>query len=119
MARGKNAAASPSGTSNRVTTSTGAKVVAMSELRRAVEVRSGPLLVIMARRPVVPGLVVGVLVLAGLLLHGLPGALLLLLLAVLVAWLTYLAWPALRAPARVPRLAVLILLLTAAVIRLR
>ncbi len=90
----------------------------MSDLRRAVELRSGPLLVIMARRPVGPGLVVGVLLLAGLLLHGPAGALLLMVLAALVAWLTYVAWPALTAPARVPRLAVLALLLGAAVTRL-
>lgn len=84
------------------------------ELRSRVEQRSGPLLVVLGGlpRPTV-GLAVLAL-LAGVTLLPLgPAALCLVVLAALLAWLSYLCWPALAARDRVVRvlgLAVLLVL---------
>ena len=55
--------------------------------------------------------VVLVLALVGLLLPGWPGAIVLLVVGVLAAWLTALSWPALGPGARAARLLILLLLL--------
>ena len=87
-------------------------------LRRDLEHRSGPALVVVGRLPTaVPFVVVLALLLGGLALHGPVGALLLLALAAVVGWITYLAWPALQPGARGLRALVLALLLVAAVSR--
>jgi len=74
-------------------------------LRRAVERRSGPVLVLLSQQPkvLIPVLSI-VLLVAGLALPGLLGAAFLLLLLVLVGWLSYLSWPVIVGPARLVRL---------------
>ena len=73
--------------------------------RRTVEQRSGPLLVFLSQQPklLVPVVSV-VLLIAGLALPGVLGAVCLLLLALLVGWLSYLSWPVVVGPARAVRL---------------
>ena len=81
----------------------------MPPLRASVERRSAVLLAWLSLRPklLLPGLVVGLLLLAGL-LPPLASALCLLPVLVLVGWLSYLSWPALDGRARVLRLLVLV-----------
>ena len=81
----------------------------MPPLRTSVERRSAVLLAWLSLRPklLLPGLVVGLLLLAGL-LPPLASALCLLPVLVLVGWLSYLSWPALDGRARVLRLLVLV-----------
>jgi hypothetical protein len=83
--------------------------------RRAVERRTGPLLVVLSRQPklLVP-LVAAGLLLVSLFLPGRLAAVPLVLLLLLVGWLTYLSWPVLDGAARTLRLVVLgmVLLLT-------
>lgn len=75
-----------------------------SSFRRRVELKAGPLVVLMAKLPrVVPFVVVLGLLVAGLLVGGGLGALLLGVLAVLLALLLFLAWPALEPQGRVIR----------------
>jgi hypothetical protein len=77
-------------------------------------------LVLLAQLPrVVPFLLVFGLLLGGLLVPGAVGAGLLLLLAALLGWLLFLAWPALAAQHRVLRLGVLLLLVLSVLSRLR
>lgn len=79
--------------------------------RRRVETAAGPLVVVLARLPrIVPFLVVMALLLAGLFLQGVVGALLLLALTAGLAVLLALAWPALEPGARLLRLAVVALI---------
>ena len=86
--------------------------------RRTLELRSGPLLVLLGRAPkAVPFLLVAALLVGGLSLHSAVGGLLLLVLAAFAGWVTYLAWPVLRPPARALRVLVLLLLVGAAVAR--
>jgi hypothetical protein len=81
-----------------------------SPLRRAVERRStGPLTWLATRPRWVPFVLVLVLLLGGLLAPPVVGAVLLALLALGLAWLTYLAWPKLAASGRITRLIVLVL----------
>ena len=88
-------------------------------LRRGLELRSGPALVLLGRLPrAVPFLVVLALLVGGLALQGPAGALLLLLLAAFAGWVTYLAWPVLVPGARSVRVLVLVLLVGAAASRL-
>lgn len=87
--------------------------------RRTVELRSGPALVLLGRAPkALPFLLVVVLLVGGLALHTVIGALLLLALLAFAAWVTYLAWPVLQPPARAVRVLVLLLLAGAAAVRL-
>ncbi len=65
----------------------------------------------------VPLLAVLALVLAGLYTPAAVGAALLVLVALVVGWLSYLAWPALPPAGRLVRLAAPVLLLVAAVVR--
>ena len=83
----------------------------MSPLRRAVERRSGPVLVLLSRqhRAVVPVLS-AVLLLLGLFLPPPAGLPFLLVLLAFIGWLTYLSWPVLLPGARAVRCAVVALL---------
>jgi Family of unknown function (DUF6703) len=83
--------------------------------RDRVEQRSAAALARLSRFPAWLPLVVALaLTVAGLLIPGPLGALLLLVLAALLGWLGYLSWPALGGSARVVRLLVLALILAAA-----
>lgn len=91
----------------------------MSTFRRRVELRAGPALVLASRLPkVVPFLVVGGLLLAGLMTTGGVSAALLLLLAALLGTLLFLAWPALPQQGRLLRLTVVAMVAATAVGRL-
>lgn len=74
--------------------------------------RGRALLLLLARlpRPAVLLLTLG-LVVAGLFLPGLPGAVLLLVVSLLLAWLLGVAWPVLAPAARVPRVLTVALVL--------
>jgi hypothetical protein len=81
-----------------------------SELRRAVERRSAAPLTWLSTRPRwLPFLLVLALLLGGLFAPPAIAVVLLLALALLVAWLTYLAWPKLEPTGRLSRLLVLVL----------
>ena len=88
-------------------------------LRRRVERRSGPLLVILSGLPrlLVP-LVSLALLISGLSLPAGYGVGCLGLLALLVGWLSYLSWPVVHVQARLVRLATVALVLLALVSRL-
>ncbi len=88
-------------------------------LRRSVELRSGPVLVLLSRQPklLIP-IVSLVLLIGGLALGGPAGAVLLLLLLLLVGWLSYLSWPAVPPPARAVRLVTLGLIAAVLVVQL-
>lgn len=78
--------------------------------RRRVELRAGPVLVVLGRLPkIVPFAVVLGLLVAGLLVGGPVGALLLGILALLLAVLLFLAWPALQPQPRFLRLLIVAL----------
>lgn len=89
-----------------------------SPLRATVERRSAPLLLWLSSRSKVllPALVV-VLLVAGLAAPATYGAPLLLLLALVLLWLSYLSWPALDGRARALRTGVLLLVLAVALQR--
>lgn len=80
-------------------------------LRRAVEQRSVAPLAWLATRPRwLPFLLVLALLVGGLFAPPALGAVLLVVLAVLLGWLSFLSWPRLQPGAKVARLAVLALL---------
>ena len=82
-----------------------------SPLRRAVERHSGVPLAWLATRPRwVPFLLVLALLVGGLFAPPLIGVVLLVLLALLMGWLTFLAWPRLPIGGRLARVAVLVLI---------
>ena len=82
----------------------------MSTLRRRIELKAGPLVILLARLPrAVPFLIIAGLLIAGLVFQGIAGALLLSLLALLLVTLLVLSWPALLPPARFLRLLVVAL----------
>jgi hypothetical protein len=88
--------------------------------RAALERASLPLLARAARLPrAVPFLVLLALVVAGVLVGGPLGAVLVGLVALAVAWLLALAWPALTGVERLGRVAVLLLAVALAVVQLR
>ena len=89
-----------------------------TSLRRSVERRSGPLLVVLSGLPklLVP-LVSLALLIGGLSLPVAYGVGCLGLLALLVGWLSYLSWPVVHAQARMVRLATVALVLLALVSR--
>ena len=79
----------------------------MTTFRKSFERRVGPLVVLAGNLPkAVPFLVVGALLVAGLLVQGVVGAVLLLVLAALLGALLVLSWPALQPNARLLRAAV-------------
>lgn len=87
----------------------------MTSLRRRLELKTGPLVILLHRMPrVVPFLLVAALLLAGLGLKGVAGALLLLVLAAFLGLLLLLSWPVLPANARLLRLATLALVVATA-----
>jgi hypothetical protein len=89
-----------------------------SPLRRAVERRSaGPLTWLATQPRWVPFVLVLALLLAGLFTPPVIGAVLLGVLALLLGWLTYLAWPTLDAGGRLTRLVVVAIVLYALVAR--
>lgn len=78
----------------------------MSTLRTAVEKASLPLLTRLSALPrLVPFLIVLVLMVAGILIPG-WGFVLVLLVALFLGWMLFLAWPRLAPPERMMRLAV-------------
>ena len=82
--------------------------------RRALEKRSGPVLVLLSGMPraIVP--IVSVLLLIGGLALPVPiGVACLAVLAAFVGWLTYLSWPAIVGPARAVRVVTFALILFA------
>ena len=82
-----------------------------SPLRRAVERHSGVPLAWLATRPRwVPFLLVLALLVGGLFAPPLIGVVLLVLLALLMGWLAFLAWPRLPIGGRLARVAVLVLI---------
>ena len=87
-------------------------------LRRSVERRSVPVLLWLSSRPKVllPALVV-VLLVGGLAAPPAYGVPLLVVLALLLLWLSYLSWPALDGRARALRVAMLLLSVVAVVQR--
>ena len=88
--------------------------------RQALERASLPLLTRVARLPrAVPFLVLLALLVAGVLVSGSLGAVLIGLVAVIVAWLLVLAWPALSGVERLGRFAVLLLAVALCVVQLR
>ena len=88
----------------------------MPSLRRTVELKAGPLVVLLARLPrIVPFLVIAALLVGGLVVQGVVGAVLLGALALLLVTLLFLSWPALHTQARVLRVAVVLLLTARAV----
>jgi hypothetical protein len=88
-------------------------------LRGDVERRSGPVLVWLSTRPRVLLPLASLLLLIGGLAAPLPVALpMLLVLLALVAWLTYLSWPAVHGTARLLRVATLGLVALAGALRL-
>jgi len=92
----------------------------VTSFRRRVELKAGPLVVLLHRMPrVVPFLLVAALLLAGLGLKGVAGGVLLLVLAALLGLLLVLSWPALQPPARLLRVATVALVVGAALNYLR
>ena len=91
----------------------------MGTLREVVERRSGVLLAWFSQRPrlLLPGLVLGLLLLAGL-LPAVAGALCLVPVVLLVGWLSYLSWPVLDGRGRLLRVLALALVVGLAVDRL-
>jgi hypothetical protein len=90
-----------------------------TRLRGAIERRSAPLLLALRGLPGwAPFLLVLALLLAGLFAPAPIGAGLLTVVALLIGWLSYLAWPALPPTERMVRVAVPALVLVAAVGRL-
>lgn len=90
-----------------------------SPLRRAVERRSTAPLTWLATRPRwLPFVIVLVLLLGGLFLPAAIAVVLLAVLVLFVAWLTYLAWPKLDSSGRLTRLLVLVLVLYVAATRI-
>ena len=87
-------------------------------LRRTVERRSAPVLLWLSSRPKVllPALVV-ILLVGGLAAPPAYGVPLLVVLALLLLWLSYLSWPALDGAARALRVAMLALSVVAVVQR--
>jgi hypothetical protein len=85
--------------------------------RRKLEQQAGPVVVLVSRMPrFVPFLVVAVLLVAGLVLKGVVGAVLLLVLAALLGVLLALSWPALQPGPRALRLFVVALVVLRAVL---
>jgi len=92
----------------------------VTSFRRRVELKAGPLVVLLHRLPrAVPFLLVAALLLAGLGLKGVAGAVLLLVLAALLGLLVALSWPVLQPSARLLRVATVALVVAAALNYLR
>lgn len=88
-------------------------------VRRVVEKRSAPVLVLLTQqhKAVVP-LVSVLLLLGGLALPVPVGVTCLVVLAAFVGWLTFLSWPAIVGPARAVRVVTFLLIVVAVITRL-
>jgi hypothetical protein len=79
-------------------------------LRTTIERASAPTLVRLSRLPrMVPFIVMLALIVAGLVIHGPVGFVLIMLGVLFLVWLLYLGWPALARVERLMRLAVVVL----------
>ena len=86
--------------------------------RRAVERRSAALLVYLHQLPRwVPPVVLAALLLTGLTVHGIGGAIALAAVALVLVWLAVVSWPSLSPAGRVVRLLVTALVIGAAVVQ--
>jgi hypothetical protein len=86
--------------------------------RRAVERRSAALLVYLHQLPRwVPPVVLAALLLTGLTVHGIGGAIALVAVALVLVWLAVVSWPSLSPAGRVVRLLVTALVIGAAVVQ--
>ena len=86
--------------------------------RRTLERRSAPGLLWLSSRPkLLLPMLVAVLLIGGLAAPPVPGSALLLVLALLLGWLSYLSWPALDGRGRAVRAAMLALIAVALVQR--
>ena len=89
-----------------------------SPFRTAVERRSAVVVVFLRKLPrLVPGLLVIGIVATGLLAPPVAGGVALLVAALLLAWLAFLTWPAMPAPGRILRLAVVAMVVAYAIVR--
>jgi Family of unknown function (DUF6703) len=85
-----------------------------------VETRSArPMVLLHQFPPWAVAVVLAGLMMAGLALHGPAGAAALALLAIILGWFGYLSWPRLGPAGRLLRVAVLVVMLTVAVIQAR
>ena len=92
----------------------------MRSWRDGLERRSQPILLALARQPRwLPAAVVAALLLAGLFVPGVVGAVLLLLLVGVLAWFFALSWPAVHGAPRTMRVITIALLLIVAIAKLR
>jgi hypothetical protein len=88
-------------------------------VRRRIDQASLPLMTRLSRLPrPVPFVILLALLVAGVLIGGVTGFILMTLGAVFIAWVLYLSWPQLSGSERIMRLAVLLLAVAMAVTRL-
>lgn len=88
-------------------------------MRRRIDHASLPLMTRLSRLPrLVPFVILLALLMAGLLIGGVTGFILMALGAIFIAWVLYLSWPQLSGSERIMRLAVLVLAVAMAVTRL-
>jgi len=88
-------------------------------VRHRIDHASLPLMTKLSRLPrLVPFLILLALLVAGVLISGQVGFVLMSLAAIFVAWVLYLSWPRLSGSERIMRLAVLLLAVAMAVVQL-
>ena len=88
-------------------------------VRSRIDHASLPLMTKLSRLPrLVPFLILLALLVAGVLISGQVGFVLMSLAAIFVAWVLYLSWPRLSGSERIMRLAVLLLAVAMAVVQL-
>ena len=88
-------------------------------LRQRIDHASLPLMTRLSRLPrLVPSVTLLALLVAGVLIGGPVGFVLMALAAVFVAWILYLSWPGLSSSERIMRFAVLLLAVAMAVVQL-
>ena len=88
-------------------------------MRHRIDHASLPLMTELSRLPrLVPFLILLALLVAGVLISGQVGFVLMGLAAIFVAWVLYLSWPRLSGSERIMRLAVLLLAVAMAVVQL-
>lgn len=88
-------------------------------MRHRIDHASLPLMTKLSRLPrLVPFLILLALLVAGVLISGQVGFVLMGLAAIFVAWVLYLSWPRLSGSERIMRLAVLLLAVAMAVVQL-
>ena len=88
-------------------------------MRQRIDHASLPLMTRLSRLPkLVPFAILLTLLIAGVLIHGPVGFVLMGLAALFVAWVLYLSWPVLSGSERIMRVAVLLLAVALAVVQL-